>query len=55
LEKNDKMHKLTRLFPMKRVGYPEDMKGAILFFVGADSQWLTGNILMVDGGLSCYV
>jgi len=55
LEKNDKMHKLTGLFPMKRVGYPEDMNGAVLFFAGEDSRWLTGNILMVDGGLSCYV
>jgi len=55
LEKNNKMHKLTGKFPMKRVGYPEDMNGAVLFFAGEDSRWLTGNILMVDGGLACYV
>jgi len=40
---------------MKRVGYPEDMNGAILFFASDNSSWLTGNIFLVDGGLSCYV
>lgn len=50
-----KMDKLNRLFPMKRVGYPEDMNGAIVFFASDDAKWLTGNIFMVDGGLSCYV
>lgn len=49
-----KMDKLNRIFPMKRVGYPDDMNGAILFFASDDSAWLTGNIFMVDGGLSCY-
>jgi 3-oxoacyl-[acyl-carrier protein] reductase len=55
LEAAGKMDKLNRLFPMKRVGYPDDMNGAILFFASEDSKWLTGNIFMVDGGLSCYV
>lgn len=50
-----KMDKLNKLFPMKRVGYPEDMTGTIIFFASEDSKWLTGNIFMVDGGLSCYV
>lgn len=50
-----KMDKLNRLFPMKRVGYPEDMNGSIVFFASDDAKWLTGNIFMVDGGLSCYV
>lgn len=50
-----KMDKLNRLFPMKRVGTPDDMNGSIVFFAGDDSKWLTGNIFMVDGGLSCYV
>jgi NAD(P)-dependent dehydrogenase (short-subunit alcohol dehydrogenase family) len=55
LEAAGKMDKLNRLFPMKRVGYPEDMNGAIVFFASADSAWVTGNFLMIDGGLSCYV
>ena len=55
LEKAGKMDQLTRRFPMKRVAYPQDMKGIMLFFAGEDSAWLTGNIFMVDGGLSCYI
>lgn len=55
LEAAGKMDRLNRLFPMKRVGYPDDMNGAIIFFASADSAWLTGNVFMVDGGLSCYV
>lgn len=50
-----KMDKLNRLFPMKRVGTPEDMNGSIVFFASDDAKWLTGNIFLVDGGLSCYV
>lgn len=55
LEKGGKINKLTRLFPMKRIAYPEDMTGSILFFASEDSQWMTGNIVVVDGGLSCYI
>lgn len=55
VESKGKMDKLTNLFPMKRVGYPQDMTGSIVFFASDDSSWLTGNIFMVDGGLSCYV
>lgn len=54
LEATGKMGKLNKLFPMKRVGYPEDMSGSIIFFASDDSKWLTGNIFMIDGGLSCY-
>lgn len=55
LQAAGKMDKLNRLFPMKRVGYPEDMDGAILFFASEDSKWLTGVVMLIDGGLSCYV
>ncbi len=55
IEAAGKLEQLNKLFPMKRVGYPQDIKGIILFFSSEDSAWLTGNIFMVDGGLSCYV
>ncbi len=55
LEAAGKMDKLNRVFPMKRVAYPEDMDGMILFFAGDDSSWLTGNAMVIDGGMSCYV
>ena len=55
LEANNKLDKLNKVFPMKRTGLPEDMNGTIVFFASDESKWLTGNIFMVDGGLSCYV
>lgn len=55
IEEKGKMDKLNNLFPMKRVGYPDDITGSIVFFASDESKWLTGNIFMVDGGLSCYV
>jgi NAD(P)-dependent dehydrogenase (short-subunit alcohol dehydrogenase family) len=37
--------------PMGRVGTPEDVAGAAVFLAGADSAWITGSALTVDGGL----
>ena len=37
---------------LKRVQTPEDLTGAIVFFASADSDFITGQTLVVDGG-SC--
>ncbi len=37
--------------PMKRFGVPEDIAGAILYFVSEEAGYVTGQILRVDGGL----
>jgi NAD(P)-dependent dehydrogenase (short-subunit alcohol dehydrogenase family) len=36
--------------PIARVGTPEDVANAVLFFAGDMSQWVTGAVLVVDGG-----
>jgi len=38
----------TRAF--KRDGYPEDLTGALVFLCSADSNFVTGQSLVVDGG-----
>ncbi len=38
--------------PISRVGTVEDCAGAVLFFAGPDSTWVTGQVLQVDGGHS---
>lgn len=38
--------------PLKRVGTPSDIAGAIEYFMGPDSGWVTGQVLAVDGGIS---
>jgi len=37
--------------PLGRVGTPDDLVGAILFFAGPASRFVTGQTLWVDGGL----
>jgi NAD(P)-dependent dehydrogenase (short-subunit alcohol dehydrogenase family) len=36
--------------PLHRVGLPEDIANAVLYFASDMSSWVTGSILVVDGG-----
>src|SRR4029453_9096241 len=36
--------------PLARVGTPEDLVGTLLSLLSADSGWMTGQVLNVDGG-----
>lgn len=35
---------------LKRIGYPEDLVGAAIFFASSDSDFITGQTLYVEGG-----
>lgn len=37
--------------PMGRLGTPDDLGAAVLYFVSPASNWVTGQILAVDGGM----
>lgn len=39
--------------PLKRVGDPCDVANAVGFFSSEESSYITGQILMVDGGMGC--
>jgi len=43
---------LLRVIPFKRVGEPEDLANAILFFVSDQSSYVTGQVLSISGGLT---
>jgi 2-hydroxycyclohexanecarboxyl-CoA dehydrogenase len=43
---------LTRAIPFRRIAQPEDIAEAVLFFVGARSDYITGQVLSVSGGLT---
>ena len=41
-----------RAIPLGRVGQPDDLPGAILFFASDDAAYITGQVLSVSGGLT---
>ncbi|GGU13697.1 MULTISPECIES: SDR family NAD(P)-dependent oxidoreductase [Streptomyces] len=40
-----------RVYPLRRVGTPEDVAAAVAFLASRDAAWITGTTLRVDGGL----
>jgi L-rhamnose 1-dehydrogenase len=36
--------------PLQRLGQPKDVVGAVLFFASPAASWITGSLLVVDGG-----
>lgn len=43
---------LVKRIPLGRVGEPEDLVGPVLMFASSASNFITGQILVVDGGLT---
>ncbi len=46
---------IDRTVPMRRQGEPEEMAAAVAFLASADASYITGQTLVVDGGLLCHV
>lgn len=49
-ENPDKRAKYEAIHPLGRLGRPGDIANAILFLASAEADWITGEILYVDGG-----
>jgi len=43
---------LTERIPVKRPGQPNDLDGAIVFLASESSRYVTGQTILVDGGIS---
>ncbi|WP_454754410.1 2-hydroxycyclohexanecarboxyl-CoA dehydrogenase [Cupriavidus necator] len=46
------MEAFTRSIPLGRIGQPDDLPGAVLFFASEDAAYVTGQVLSVSGGLT---
>jgi 3-oxoacyl-[acyl-carrier protein] reductase len=49
---SDREAALAAAIPMRRLGRPEDVASAVLFFAGRESAFVTGQVLYVCGGAS---
>jgi NAD(P)-dependent dehydrogenase (short-subunit alcohol dehydrogenase family) len=43
---------MATMIPMGRVGEPEDIAGAVMYFCSDASKFVTGQILSIDGGMT---
>ena len=46
----DGQRRLVEGIALKRLGAPEDIVHAVLFFASDQAGWITGQVLSVDGG-----
>jgi 3-oxoacyl-[acyl-carrier protein] reductase len=42
----------VKSYPLGRLGEPEDVGGAIAFLLSDQATWITGQTLVLDGGLT---
>jgi NAD(P)-dependent dehydrogenase (short-subunit alcohol dehydrogenase family) len=53
LERDPGLHeRLVGLYPIGRLGKPEDIAGAALYLAGPDAGFTTGSVMVVDGGIT---
>jgi 3-oxoacyl-[acyl-carrier protein] reductase len=43
---------IKKMIPMKRLGQPDDIAKMAVFLASADADYITGQVITVDGGLS---
>jgi gluconate 5-dehydrogenase len=48
------VERLRTKLPMKRMGLPHELKGAIVFLAGDASSYMTGQNLTIDGGWTAW-
>ena len=51
LAEGDNLQRAVDATPLGRLGTPEDVAGAVVFFASDDASFITGQVLSVDGGL----
>jgi NAD(P)-dependent dehydrogenase (short-subunit alcohol dehydrogenase family) len=52
LSSPEKREALATRYPLKRLGAPADAAALAKFLLSAESGWMTGQVLGLDGGMS---
>jgi NAD(P)-dependent dehydrogenase (short-subunit alcohol dehydrogenase family) len=52
LNSEEKKEKAALRNPMKKVGTPQDIAQMTAFLLSEQSNWITGQVFAVDGGMS---
>ncbi|MXM68874.1 SDR family oxidoreductase [Streptomyces sp. HUCO-GS316] len=50
--RDEVLEAVREVYPLGRVGEPEDIAAAVAFLASRDASWITGTTLTVDGGLT---
>jgi NAD(P)-dependent dehydrogenase (short-subunit alcohol dehydrogenase family) len=43
---------VSAAYPLRRLGTPQDVAGAVAFLLSDDAAWITGQTLVLDGGIT---
>jgi NAD(P)-dependent dehydrogenase (short-subunit alcohol dehydrogenase family) len=54
LDTEEKMARASAKIPLGRLGKPDDMVGPVLFLCSDEASYVTGHVLVVDGGWLLY-
>ena len=52
LDRDEKRTAMAAKYPLARIGTVDDMSAAAEFLLSAESGWMTGQVLGIDGGMS---
>ena len=47
-----KEDEVSAAYPLKRLGVPEDISSVVAFLLSEDAAWLTGQNIVIDGGVT---
>ncbi|MFF4504451.1 SDR family NAD(P)-dependent oxidoreductase [Streptomyces sp. NPDC001401] len=50
--RDDELETMRGLYPLGRVGEPDDIASAVAFLASREASWITGTALTVDGGVT---